>query len=95
YDAGGTAAVGSYPSGVSPFGMQDMVGNVWEWCSDWYGGYGDRTNPTGPSSGQYKVLRGGSWNDVIAEYLRCANRGRGDPSYASSSWGFRLLHPGP
>ena len=61
-----TAAVGSYPSGASPYGVLDMGGNVWEWVADWYdAGYysvaPDR-NPTGPSSGTNHVLRGGSWN---------------------------------
>ncbi|MBQ5752216.1 MAG: formylglycine-generating enzyme family protein [Bacteroidaceae bacterium] len=46
-------------------GIYDMSGNVWEWCSDWFDSYSSsaQTNPTGPSSGSYRVVRGGSWDD--------------------------------
>lgn len=64
---GDTTPVGSYPAGASPYGAQDMAGNVWEWVSDWYDStYYRRSpprNPTGPSSGQYRALRGGGWID--------------------------------
>lgn len=57
--------VGSFPQGASPYGVMDMAGNVCEWCADWWGeNYYQNTpnrNPTGPSSGSYRVLRGGSW----------------------------------
>ena len=62
---GDTTAVGSYPSGANPYGALDMSGNVWEWVADWYDSYyysiSPRNNPRGPSSGGYRVLRGGSF----------------------------------
>ena len=56
-----TAPVGSYPS--NQFGLHDMLGNVYEWCADWYGDYSSssQANPTGPLSGSYRVIRGGGW----------------------------------
>ena len=60
-----TAPVGSFPLGKSPYGVHDMVGNVWEWMSDWYGEHyykkAPRRNPKGPAEGEFKVVRGGSW----------------------------------
>jgi eukaryotic-like serine/threonine-protein kinase len=61
-----TTQVGAYPAGASPYGALDMAGNVWEWVADWYDEkyYTDSPdrNPAGPTSGEYRVLRGGSWN---------------------------------
>lgn len=55
--------VGSFEQGKSPYGAYDMAGNVWEWTADWYDeqyyGKSRERNPKGPSSGQYRVLRGG------------------------------------
>ncbi len=70
YDSniGDTSLVGKYPQGASPYGVLDMAGNVWEWVSDWYDENYYRTllsdNPMGPTSGNYRVLRGGSWDNV-------------------------------
>jgi formylglycine-generating enzyme required for sulfatase activity len=64
---GDAISVGNYESGKSPYGIYDLAGNVWEWTSDWYSStyYQNSSfkNPLGPNSGQYHVLRGGSWSD--------------------------------
>ncbi|MGB9721404.1 MAG: formylglycine-generating enzyme family protein [bacterium] len=88
-----TTPVGSFIGDVSPYGCYDMAGNVWEWCADWYdsdyySASPDR-NPTGPSSGADRVLRGGSW-DFGSRLCRGAGRFGGEPAARNSDGGFRV-----
>ena len=85
-----TAAVGSFPGGASWCGALDLAGNVWEWVEDWYDDYpsGRQVNPAGPSTGNSRVLRGGSWVDDPMS-VRGANRGKYAPDAAYYFNGFR------
>jgi formylglycine-generating enzyme required for sulfatase activity len=89
-----TAPVGSYPTGTSWCGALDMAGNVLEWVADRYAeDYYDRSpakNPTGPSSGIQRVLRGGSWTNVPS-FVRSADREWADPNNQTSNFGFRCI----
>jgi sulfatase modifying factor 1 len=90
-DTPATKPVGQYrPNG---FGLHDMVGNVWQWCSDWYSDtyYAQSSvkNPAGPAMGVTKIRRGGAWNVIQPFRLRCANRGAMLPSETAMNMGFR------
>lgn len=86
---GETTEVGSYsPNG---YGLYDMAGNVWEWVADYFSdSYSSAsvTNPTGPTSGGYRVIRGGTWDDD-ANSLRVTNRYGVTPERQNASIGFR------
>ena len=90
-----TAPVGTYgPAGASPYGALNMAGNVYEWVADWHDrGYYSRSpdrNPPGPDSGEYRVVRGGSWGGDPG-WVRSAYRGGDFPVITNSSNGFRCV----
>ncbi len=91
-NVGDLIAVGSYPQNASPYGALDMAGNVYEWVADWYGkdyySNSPSQNPAGPTSGTYRVVRGGSWQlDPLR--LRTVEREVSGPQYSNSNIGFR------
>lgn len=87
-----TMAVGSYAPNA--WGLYDMHGNVYEWCSDWYGDYSkfEHFNSNGPTKGTFKIIRSGFWGSD-GKYSRSANRNSSSPSNRSNNIGFRLVSP--
>ena len=103
-DYGALRDVGSYEHGKSPYGAYDMAGNAWEWVADWYDEtrYQQRAmgnepvrNPQGPDKGEFRVLRGGSWDDSDPRVLRSSLRFRVHPSNRSDGLGFRCAQGAP
>jgi len=89
-----TSPIMNYPNGVSPYGAYDMGGNVWEWVNDWYSETyyqsSPSSNPLGPDSGEYRVLRGGSWGSGGTDVsVRSAIRTGNVPTNSSDNLGFR------
>jgi formylglycine-generating enzyme required for sulfatase activity len=90
-----TTKVGAYPA--NPWGLFDMIGNVWEWCSDYYDeiyyANSPAENPPGPKASLYRVLRGGSWY-TTGRFCRSAARNMGTPESRANYVGFRVVMVG-
>ena len=90
---GTTSPVGCFPRGVSPYGCEEMSGNVWEWCQDWFDDFYSQSlkeNPPGPKSGSDRVVRGGGWGSY-ARRFRSAVRNYYAPDNRYGLIGFRLV----
>ena len=87
--------VGNRPAAVSPYGVHEIAGNVWEWTAGWYQPYEGNTHRDSDYGEKHRVLRGGSWLEVRDEtasrYFRCANRLHAPPNYTASNIGFRCV----
>jgi formylglycine-generating enzyme required for sulfatase activity len=87
-----SSPVGAFPFGASPFGIEDLAGNVWEWCLDYFEPYRGiaKVNPRGPTSGAKRVLRGGSWKSRFGS-LRSTTRNSNVSNYSCNDLGFRIV----
>jgi formylglycine-generating enzyme required for sulfatase activity len=94
-----TAPVGCFPAGASPYGCLDMAGNVVQWRADWYADWdhdnfpknSPGTSPTGPATGKFRVLRGGSGGNTVELSFRCGVRSYAIPEDRLFAVGFRCV----
>ena len=84
----GTAAIGSFADGASPYGVEDMAGNVWEWTADWYEAYPGSDYQSDYFGQRFRVLRGGAWFET-ADFVRTTVRNANTETAASDEIGFR------
>jgi formylglycine-generating enzyme required for sulfatase activity len=87
-----TSPVGAFPRGASFFAIEDMAGNVWEWCLDFFQPLAGspKQNPRGPASGMKRMYRGGSWKSRYTN-LRATARASNAPNYSCNDIGFRIV----
>lgn len=87
-----SSPVGAFPRGASFFALEDMAGNVWEWCLDFYQALAGspKQNPRGPASGLQRMYRGGSWKSRFTN-LRASARSSNAPNYSCNDLGFRIV----
>jgi sulfatase modifying factor 1 len=85
-----TSPIGSFPP--NGYGLCDMEGNAGTWCNDWFGYYSpsSQINPTGPTAGKNRIMRGGSWRDNSG-YCQVSTRMNADPLLQSDGLGFRVV----
>lgn len=102
----GPRPIGSHPQGASPYHIEDMIGNVWEWTENWYLPYPDNHNPSDEYGQRFKVIRGKSWiqgfghqsadeaKEIIAHEARASYRLYFDPTFSFGDLGFRCAKSG-